>query len=87
MTERIKELAKLNGLNEVMNLVIEECSELIKEMTKAHRGMGDVSNIEEEIADVVLVVNQLMHLLDITDADIEKTVEEKVERTMQTYYE
>ena len=87
MTERIKELAKLNGLNEVMNLVIEECSELIKEMTKAHRGMGDVSNIEEEIADVMLVIKQLMHLLDITDADIEKITEEKVERTMQTYYE
>lgn len=87
MTERIKELAKLNGLNEVMNLVIEECSELIKELTKAHRGMGDVSNIEEEIADVVLVIKQLMHLLGITESDIEKIVEEKVERTMETYYE
>lgn len=87
MTERIKELAKLNGLNEVKNLVIEECSELIKELTKAHRGIGDVNNIEEEIADVMLVVNQLMHLLDITESDIEKIVEEKVERTMETYYE
>lgn len=87
MTERIKELAKLNGLNEVMNLVIEECSELIKELTKAHRGMGDVNNIEEEIADVVLVIKQLMHLLDISEDDIQRIVEEKVERTMETYYE
>lgn len=70
-----------------MNLVIEECSELIKELTKARRGMGDVNNIEEEIADVVLVIKQLMHLLDITESDIEKIVEEKVERTMETYYE
>ena len=87
MTERIKELAKLNGLDEIMNLVIEECSELIKEITKSYRGMGDVNNIEEEIADVLLVIYQLMHLLDISEDDIRKTVEEKVERTMQTYYE
>lgn len=87
MTERIKELAKLNGLNEVMNLVIEECSELIKELTKAHRGMGDVNNIEEEIADVLLVIYQLMHLLDISDQDIKRIVEEKTERTMEIYYE
>lgn len=87
MTERIKELAKLNGLNEVKNLVIEECSELIKEMTKANRGFGDIGNIEEEIADVILVVNQLMHLLDISEEDIRRIVDEKVERTMETYYE
>ena len=87
MTERIKELAKLNGLDEVMNLVIEECSELIKEMTKSHRGMGDVSNIEEEIADVLLVIYQLMHLLDISEDDIKKIAEEKTERTMEIYYE
>ena len=87
MTERIKELAKLNGLNVVMNLVIEECSELIKELTKAHRGKGDVSNIEEEIADVLLVIYQLMHLLDISEDDIKKIAEEKTERTMEIYYE
>ena len=87
MTERIKELAKLNGLDEIMNLVIEECSELIKEITKSYRRMEDVNNIEEEIADVLLVIYQLMHLLDISEDDIRKTVEEKVERTMQTYYE
>ena len=87
MTERIKELAKLNGLDEIMNLVIEECSELIKEMTKSHRGIGDVGSIEEEIADVLLVIYQLMHLLDISEDDIKRITEEKVERTMQTYYE
>ena len=87
MTERIKELAKLNGLNEVMNLVIEECSELIKELTKAHRGMGDVSNIEEEIADVLLVIYQLKYLLGTSDEDIKRIVEEKIERTMKEYYE
>ena len=87
MTERIKELAKLNGLDEIMNLVIEECSELIKEITKSYRGMGDVNNIEEEISDVVLVLSQLIYLLDISEDDIKRIVEEKVERTMKEYYE
>ena len=87
MTEHINELAELNGLEVVKNLVIEECSELIKEITKANRGKGDINNIEEEIADVLLVIYQLMHLLDISDADIKRIVEEKTERTMEIYYE
>lgn len=83
----IKELAELNGINLVTSLVIEECSELIKEMTKANRGIGNATNIKEEIADVILVIYQLMYLLDISDEDIGKIAGKKVERTMKTYYE
>ena len=57
-----------------MNLVIEECSELIKELTKAHRGMGDVSNIEEEIADLSSKKESYQSELKTAESEKEKNI-------------
>ena len=79
---RIKYLAKYNGLQNVSNLVIEECSELIKELTKLNRKIGSPESIKEEICDVIITIKQLIHCLDIPDADLEKEMRKKIDRTL-----
>ena len=80
---RIKYLAKYNGLQNVSNLVIEECSELIKELTKLNRTLGSNEYVKEEICDVIIMIKQLMHCLDITDADISQEMQIKLGRTLK----
>lgn len=40
-------------------IAMEECSELIKELSKTLRGKSNVDNISEEIADVQIMLEQL----------------------------
>ena len=40
-------------------IAMEECSELIKELSKVLRGKCNVDNISEEIADVQIMIEQL----------------------------
>lgn len=61
---------------------IEECSELQKTITKYLRGKGDYENICEEMADVIICLDWLQHILDIKNEDIQKWIEYKTERTL-----
>jgi NTP pyrophosphatase (non-canonical NTP hydrolase) len=45
-------------------VAIEECSELIKELTKALRGKGNFDNLSEEIADVEIMLEQIKLIYD-----------------------
>ena len=80
--DTIEFLAGFNGLQNVSNLVIEECSELIKELTKLNRKIGSPENIKEEICDVIITIKQLIYCLDIPDADLEKEIRKKIDRTL-----
>ena len=55
---------------------IEECSELIQAICKDLRGMEH--NAEEEIADVLIMLEQLTHIYD--NDKIEKFREEKIDK-------
>lgn len=55
---------------------IEECSELIQALCKDMRGKEH--NAEEEIADVLIMIEQLTHIYD--NDKIEKYREEKINR-------
>lgn len=57
---------------------IEEMSELIKAICK-----NDVENIEEEIADVSIMLSQLQIMYGFSDWDIEKIKKEKIYRTIE----
>lgn len=61
-------------------MVMEECAELIKEVSKEIRGKGNRKNIIEEIADVQLMIEQLKFMLNITDEEITDATGEKIER-------
>lgn len=55
---------------------IEECSELIQAICKDMRGKDH--NVEEEIADVMIMLEQLTHIYD--NNEIEKFREEKINK-------
>lgn len=52
-------------------IIIEELSELTKELTKALRNKGDMVGILEELADVSVAVDYVKEIFDITDKELE----------------
>ena len=52
-------------------IVIEELSELTKELTKALRDKGSIVGIVEELADVSLGIDYIKEVFDITDKELE----------------
>ena len=52
-------------------IVIEELAELTKELTKALRNKDDIIGILEELADVLIGVDYVKEIFDITDKELE----------------
>lgn len=71
------------GVDAQLVMVIEECSELIKEATKSLRGHQRRENIKDELADVVVMCEQLRIILGLTEEDLENIAEAKMLRAMQ----
>lgn len=71
------------GIDYQTNIAMEECAELIKAVSKVKRfGLtkGNKDNLVEEIADVRIVIMQLMQMFDISDADITAEIDRKITR-------
>lgn len=75
----ITKIADHFGLKNQKVKTIEECSELITAIAK-----NDLENITEEIADVLIMVYQLIYLYDIED-DVNEMIEFKIKRTVERY--
>ena len=60
-------------------IAMEEMSELIKELSKHLRGMGDTERISEEMADVYIMLREL-EIMFGNSADVELAVAEKTAR-------
>lgn len=74
-----------------MQLVVamEEMSELIKELSKNIRGKDNVDAISEEMADVLIVVEQLMMIFE-NYSEVENWIDKKIARQkerLQKVYE
>lgn len=63
-------------------MAIEEMSELMKEICKDFRGNTNKDAIKEEIADVLVMIEQLRIIYDIKLSDVHKIMNEKIERTL-----
>lgn len=50
------------GENAQLDVAIEEMSELIKEIIKYKRGIGNKQHMSEEIADVMIMLEQIMQM-------------------------
>lgn len=61
--ERLKQIADHYGLDEQLNILQEECAELIQAASK-YRRTERPSNLYEEIADVRIMLDQIEYLLD-----------------------
>jgi NTP pyrophosphatase (non-canonical NTP hydrolase) len=61
-------------------MAIEEMAELTKEIIKYFRGTNNREHIIEETADVILVIEQLKYLFSITDDELQKAIDFKINR-------
>ena len=68
-----------NGKHKQLVVAIEELSELQKEICKYFRNEGKAQNFIEEVADVSVMIEQIIFMFDIED-DVKKVMDEKVQR-------
>ena len=87
MTQAEKDLYEHNiqyhGIEQETTIAMEECSELIKAISKCKRyGCVDKyrDNLIEEITDVLIIINELQLIYDISDNDIESIKKYKIDR-------
>lgn len=70
-----------NGAKYQAIICIEECSELIKELTKFIRGKDfDRDRVAEEIADVELTLREIEQVFGLINAEVETRMQMKVDR-------
>ena len=87
MTQTEKDLYERNiqyhGIEQETTIAMEECSELIQAISKCKRyGCVDKhrNNLIEEIADVLIIINELQLIYDISNDDIENIKKYKIDR-------
>lgn len=88
--EAIKKIADTYGYDAQSRQLIEEMAELTQAINKAWRMGNDFDNllvqkrnITEEIADVTIMLEQIKYLLQISDANIEQIIEQKLNRQLE----
>lgn len=84
------EIIEHYGCKHQMGIAMEESAELIQALSKMNRVGGDVEDyekaklhLEEEIADVVVCINQLQTIFNISDARISELVNYKIHRQLE----
>ena len=80
--ERIKTIADHYGIENQMRQLAEECSELAVEASHSAR-IGTTVKIIEEIADVLIMVEQIVYLSGIDRKDIDECIQYKLDRQMK----
>lgn len=68
------------GVENQSTVCMEECAELIQAVSKAKRGKLDENNMTEEIADILICVEMLKQLYNISDEYISKWISYKQKR-------
>lgn len=73
-----KQSDKFDVMTRLKIIAVQECSELIKELTDNMRGKGDPVGILEEMADVIICMNTIQRIYEISDEDLAKAVNVKL---------
>lgn len=87
MDSRLNQIADHYGLSAQLDILQEECAELIQAVSKFRRTQN--SDIVEEIADVYIMLNQVVYLLNknVETVDVEEFVacwmEKKIRRQLE----
>ena len=79
---RIKTIADHYGIENQMRQLAEECSELAVEASHSAR-IGTTVKIIEEMADVEIMIEQIIYLAKIDRKDIEECIQYKLKRQMK----
>ena len=80
VTDTYKKAIDLYGEKAQKLMAIEEMSELTKEICKDFRGLLDREHLIEEMADVLVTIDQLMLMYEIDDVTIFNACYKKIER-------
>lgn len=81
MLTKIMEDSRKSCSKEVKNLILmEECAELSKELSKMIRGEGDQINLIEELADVYFTMSMVMANYDVDTAKLKAAITVKAIR-------
>lgn len=72
-----------NGILPQSMIAVEELAELQKEISKATRGFENKSELTEEIADVLIMIEQVKMIYNLSDADIQQQIDYKINRLEQ----
>lgn len=84
--EKIKKIAEHYGYEAQSRQCIEECAELIFAITKKDREPYKVKrliDLKEELADVFIMVLQLIYILDRNERQIDGMIEQKINRQLE----
>ena len=81
-SDKVKKIAEHYGLKNQLIQLAEECSELSIESLHYTKERGGTERISEEIADVLIMIQQVIHLLGCGREDIEKYAEFKIDRQL-----
>lgn len=87
MDDRLKQIAEHYGLDEQLNILQEECAELIQAVNKYRRTR--TTAIVEEMADVYVMLAQITYLLnkEVASCDVEEYIslwmEKKIRRQLE----
>lgn len=80
--EKVKQIADYYGWNSQLKQLAEECCELSVEALHYLRERGGTERISEEIADVLIMIQQIIYLIGHGYGDIEKCAEFKLDRQL-----
>ena len=80
--ERIKTIADHYGIKKQLRQLAEECSELAVEASHSAR-KGTTVKIIEEMADVEIMIEQIIYLAKIDRCDIEDCINYKLDRQIK----
>nr|DAY42970.1 MAG TPA: nucleoside triphosphate pyrophosphohydrolase [Caudoviricetes sp.] len=80
VTDTYKQAIETYGVRAQKLMAIEEMSELTKEICKDFRGKLDREHLIEEMADVLITMDQLMIMYEISGEEIWQIIRRKIER-------
>lgn len=94
LSEELKKLTEENELYKrmldkfgdlQMVVAVEELSELQKEVCKAMRGKCNKEHLVEEVADVTIMIGQIMLHYAIQESEVQQVIKEKLKRTEERF--
>ena len=87
--KQLKQLIDHHGADETLTICTEECAELIKEITKYKRAKNHTEQIgcrvglAEEMTDVLICIDMMQLIFDITAEELEQEKSAKMARNLE----
>ena len=83
MNQNIKYIAKHYGFQHQAIKTVEECSEFIVALSKLANDEGNRADVVKEMADVMVMLQQMQYFLCINPSELHKAMEAKVCRQLK----